>query len=284
MSLPSDSSRGFGDRLAERMAATAPLCVGIDPSLSLLQRWGLPDSPLGVRSFSLAVVDAVADVAAVVKPQSAFFERLGSGGVAVLEDVCRVAKERGLLVLLDAKRGDIGSTCEAYAQAYLSDNSPFALDAMTISPYLGVKALRPLIDVARGAGKGVFVVARSSNPEGIDIQDATTSGVRVVDHVLAEVAAMNRETPGDRAGAVGVVFGATGPTEDHDLAAMGGPILAPGLGAQGASVDDIAARFGGLAGRVLPTASRSVLSEGPSPDALHEAAAGLAASCRQVLA
>lgn len=282
---PSAPDRGFGDRLAVALRESAPLCVGIDPSAQLLSRWGLADDAGGLAAFGRAVLDAVEGLVAVVKPQTAFFERRGSAGIAVLEELCRDAQSRGLMVLLDAKRGDIGSTSEAYAQAYLSSDSPIAIDAMTATPYLGVASLNPMFQAAQASGRGVFVVARSSNPEGVHIQDARVgdSGVDVVGHVLAEVGRANAEAPGVSLGSIGVVFGATCETENYDLKAFGGPILAPGLGAQGATVDDIAARFAGYADRVLPTASRGVLGAGPDVAAMRAATTALAADCRKAL-
>ncbi len=272
----------FGDRLSRALVDRAPLCVGIDPSAQLLAKWNLPDDASGVAAFGSAVLDAVEGLVAVVKPQSAFFERHGSAGIAVLERLCADANARGLLVLLDAKRGDIGSTTQAYAEAYLGARSPLLIDAMTVTPYLGVGALAPMFEVAAGSGRGLFVVARSSNPEGAPIQDArVVGGADVVGHVLGEVARVNAVAAG--LGSVGVVFGATCETEGYDLRGFGGPILAPGLGAQGATVDDIARRFAGCADRVLPAASRAVLSAGPDIGAMRAAADDLAAACREAL-
>lgn len=276
----------FGERLARALVERAPLCVGIDPSAALLAAWGLPDDASGLAAFGAAALDAVDGLVGVVKPQSAFFERHGSAGVAALERLCADASARGLLVLLDVKRGDIGSTSAAYAQAYLAADSPFAVDAITAAPYLGVGALQPLFDAAHRSGRGVFVLARTSNPEGAPIQDARVggSGTDVVAHVLAEVGKVNRASAnGTELGSIGVVFGATCPADGYDLAAMGGAVLAPGLGAQGATVDDIAARFASCRDRVLPTASRSVLSAGPDIDAMRSATAALAEQCRKAL-
>lgn len=272
----------FGQRLSRAIGERAPLCVGVDPSAQLLAKWGLPDDASGLAAFGAAVLDAIDGLAAVVKPQSAFFERHGSAGVAALERLCGDAQARGLLVLFDGKRGDIGSTSQAYAEAYLSEGSPLRIDAMTVTPYLGVGALAPMFDVAAANGRGLFVVARSSNPEGVPIQDARVDGgVDVVGHVLGEVARANAGADG--LGSVGVVFGATCETSGYDLRGFGGPILAPGLGAQGATVDDIARRFAGCADRVLPAVSRSVLSAGPDVAAMRAVAAELATACRKAL-
>lgn len=276
---------GFGDRLSAAMRTTAPLCVGIDPSPQLLQRWGLSDDVHGLAAFGAGVLEAVEGLVAVVKPQSAFFERFGSAGVATLEELCHDAQRRGLLVLLDAKRGDIGSTCDAYAQAYLTAGSPIAIDAVTATPYLGVAALAPLVEAGYASGRGVFVVARSSNPEGSTLQTARVKGSEqdVVGHVLEQVGEMNASHPDAGLGSVGIVFGATCDTSAYDLAAFGGAILAPGLGAQGATVDDIAERFGKYRDRVLPTASRSVLGTGPDVASMRNATTELANACREAL-
>lgn len=272
----------FGKRLSQALAQRAPLCVGVDPSAQLLAKWGLSDDASGLAPFGAAVLDAVEGLVAVVKPQSAFFERHGSAGIAALERLCDDAQARGLLVLLDAKRGDIGTTSQAYAEAYLSERSPLRIDAMTVTPYLGVGALAPMFEVAAASGRGLFVVARSSNPEGAPIQDARVEGgLDVVGHVLGEVARANAGADG--LGSIGVVFGATCETSGYDLRGFGGPILAPGLGAQGATVDDIARRFAGYADRVLPAVSRAVLSAGPDVTSMRAAAAELATACREAL-
>ena len=269
----------FGARLAAARAARGPLCVGIDPSAALLGAWGLPDDATGLASFCRIAVDALAGAVAVLKPQSAFFERHGSAGIAVLEQTVAAARAAGALVLLDVKRGDIGSTAAAYAAAYLDPSSPLAADALTVSPYLGVGALRPFFDAAAATGGGVFVVALSSNPEGAAVQRARgADGVSVGAAVLAAVAAENAGA--EPLGSVGAVVGATlggpaggGPAggDPVDLA-VNGPLLAPGIGAQGATAADLRRVFGDAAGLVLPSVSRSVLEAGPDPAALLAAA------------
>jgi orotidine-5'-phosphate decarboxylase len=279
----------FGERLADAVSARGPLCVGIDPHVPLLERWGLPDSPEGLARFTDAVVDALAGSVAVLKPQMAFYERHGSRGLAVLEDAVARARAAGALVLLDAKRGDIGSTMDAYAD-YLRPDHPLAVDALTVSPYLGPGSLQPAVDTARLHGRGLFVLARTSNPDAGTLQHAlvgdrsvaqvvvdTVRGWNtpewVVGDPLPDVAAMrdlaDRWGPGT--GSFGVVVGATLTELDVDLDGMGGPVLAPGLGAQGGSVADLRRLFG--AGRaVVPTVSRDVLTAGPDAAALRAAA------------
>ena len=264
----------FGSRLGAAMAARGPLCVGIDPHPSLLSAWGLKDDVDGLRAFSLTVLDAVASLAAAVKPQVALYERHGSAGMAVLEEVLALARDESVLTIADAKRGDIGSTMAAYADAWLRDGSPLAADSVTLSPYLGFESLRPALDLAAETGRGVFVLALTSNPEGASVQHV--GGADSVARRIAQAASgENRRYPGEL-GSVGLVVGATVGSAladlDVDLAAMRGPILAPGLGAQGATPAHLRATFGDAYGQVLGTSSREILSAGPRRQALRDAA------------
>jgi len=263
----------FGDRVAAAVARTGPLCAGIDPSSELLEAWGLPDSAEGLRSFCATCVEAFAGVVGVVKPQVAFFERHGSAGLVELERLVAEAADAGLIVIADAKRGDIDSTAAAYADAWLGGASPLAADAVTVHPYLGLGALAPLVQLASANGKGVIVVVRSSNPEGRDLQQAVTAGGSAVeDMLLAEIAQLNR-SPEVLAGTVGAVVGATLEPSVFALSQLGGVILAPGLGAQGAGPADVAARFAGCRpGTVLPSSSRGLLNQGPDAVALRDGA------------
>jgi orotidine-5'-phosphate decarboxylase len=285
----------FGRRLADAVAARGPLCVGIDPHVPLLERWGLPDSPEGLARFTDAVVDALAGQVAILKPQLAFYERHGSRGLAVLEEAVAGARAGGALVLLDAKRGDIGSTMDAYAD-YLRPGHPLAVDAMTVSPFLGPGSLQPAVDTARLCGGGLFVLARTSNPDAGTLQHALAGGSpgrpRSVAQVVVDTV-RGWNTPGwvvgdplpgvgsirdvagrfgPGTGSFGVVVGATLPECDVDLDGLGGPVLAPGLGAQGGSVADLRRLFGSDRA-VVPTVSRDVLVAGPEPAALRAAAA-----------
>ncbi|TMR20729.1 orotidine-5'-phosphate decarboxylase [Nonomuraea turkmeniaca] len=270
----------FGERLSRSIGKYGPLCVGIDPSPRLLADWGLP-----LRDFSFTVLEAARGVAGIVKPQIAFFERYGGRGLLVLEELCTAAIEQGFVVILDAKRGDIGSTNEAYASAYLSTDSPFAIDAITLSPYLGVTSMLPLLDAADQSGRGVFVLARTSNPGGEDVQCATSAtGQTVAQDLLDAMSRRNAEAARRGVlGSAGVVFGATVPTDGHDLRAMNGPILAPGLGAQGATPADLAKRFAGCGDRVVVTVSRAVLEAGPDPASLAKRIRLLSDECREAL-
>lgn len=260
----------FGSRLRSAMDGRGRLCVGIDPHPALLDAWGMTDSAVGLERFAMTAVEAVAGSVAVVKPQSAFFERHGSKGIAVLEKVVAGCRERGALVLLDVKRGDIGSTAQAYADAYLDRTSPLSVDAVTVSPYLGFGSLDPFIETARHHDAGVFVLALTSNREGPQFQHAVCAdGRTVAGTVLDEVRARNAGA--DDLGSVGVVVGATIGETDEDLD-VGGPLLVPGIGAQGGTVSDVRRIFGAAARNVLPSSSREVLGAGPDKQSLHEAA------------
>ncbi|MCF7549119.1 orotidine-5'-phosphate decarboxylase [Pseudonocardia sp. WMMC193] len=259
----------FGERLTAAVARFGPLCAGIDPHPALLAEWGLVDDASGLAAFCDAAVSALAGQVAAVKPQSAFFERHGSRGIAVLEDVLAGLAGTGTLTVLDVKRGDIGSTMDGYADAYLGVGAAMAADSITVSPYLGFGSLDPAFRAAEEAGRGVFVLARTSNPEGGSVQLAPVDGGTVAQSMVDGAAARNADAA--PLGGVGVVVGAT---HDHglDLGGLNGAVLAPGLGAQGATPADLAERFGGLNGVLLPAASRSILKAGPTVPALRAAA------------
>jgi len=270
------------DRLARR---TGPLCVGIDPSSSLLNVWDLPDDAEGARTFGLRVVDAASETVAVVKPQAAYFERFGWSGFRAMQDVCSAAQAAGLLVILDAKRGDIGDTSGAYAQGYLGPApAAFPIDALTAVPYLGVTALRPMFDAARASGRVVFVVVRSSNAEGFLIQTATSeSGRSVEGEVMVELARFNA-SDSEEVGAAGAVFAAnTARPPPAPLDEMKGLFLVPGLGHQGGTVDQVAQVFADCPRRVIPSVSRGVLVRGPDVKALRAAIARQAGELRAAL-
>jgi orotidine-5'-phosphate decarboxylase len=272
----------FGSRLTRILAERGPLCVGIDPHAGLLGRWGLPDDADGCARFSDAVVDALADRVAVFKPQSAFYERFGSRGIAVLESTIRQLRAAGALVLLDVKRGDIGSTVAAYASAYLDPASPLCADAITASPYLGVGSLGPMFDAAAAHGGGVFVLAFTSNPEGPLFQRAVTADGRPVGQaVIDEISLLNG---GVRPlGSLGVVVGATVVGGSVELSKLGGPILVPGMGTQGGGPETLRALVGGAPAGVLPSYSREVLGAGPSASRLRDAADRALAACAAAL-
>ncbi|NLA09917.1 MAG: orotidine-5'-phosphate decarboxylase [Microbacteriaceae bacterium] len=257
----------FANRLTGAFGAHGQLCVGIDPHEHLLGQWGLDASAAGVREFGLRVVDACAGSVGIVKPQVSFFERHGSAGFAALEDVMAAARAAGLLVIADAKRGDIGTTMDAYARAWLTPGSPLEADALTVSPYLGVGSLRDTFQLAHQHGKGIFVLAATSNPEGAALQRAVPAGAPTVARAVAdEVSAWNLATTGEGLGSIGLVVGAT-----IDRRAAGlpealtppAPILAPGFGAQGARLTELATLFGADSPQVIASESRGVLGAGP---------------------
>ncbi len=329
--------RSFGWRLQEAVATRGPLCVGIDPHPGLLRAWGLDDDVRGLRRFSMTCVEAFAGSVSLVKPQSALYERFGARGVLVLEETLEALRQSGTLSLIDVKRGDIGSTMEAYAQAYLGEDSPLRADAMTASPYLGYESLRPALDLAMACGRGVFVLTLTSNPEGRQVQHAIREGVSVAASMVAGVRADNERairwygdddaadgppglsgrgrvedgqagsadlsqsgslacSPEPREGVpddvvpwgpVGMVVGATVGAAiadlELDLIGANAPLLAPGLGAQGAAVDDVRRSFGPAMARVIAASSRDVLNAGPASIRLRARAVEVADGLRDTL-
>ncbi|RWA17315.1 orotidine-5'-phosphate decarboxylase [Mycolicibacterium brumae] len=287
----------FGQRLSAAIAERGPLCLGIDPHPELLARWGLGVDADGLAAFASTCVRAFAGFA-IVKPQVAFFEAYGAAGFAVLEQTIAGLSESGVLVLADAKRGDIGSTMAAYAQAWAGDG-PLASDAVTASPYLGFGSLTPLLDLAAERGRGVFVLAATSNPEGASVQrQRLPDGRTLAQAMVDEAAAVNRASAsgagasglgasglgasglgasgsgvlGPRVlGSVGVVVGAT-LADPPDVSALGGPVLVPGVGAQGGRPEDLAGLGGARPGQLLPAVSREVLRAGPAVADLRAAA------------
>jgi len=280
-------AEGFGDRLVRRIAATSPLCVGLDPSAGLLSAWGLDDSPSGIATMAETVIEAVALVAAAIKPQVAYFERHGSAGLAVLEEVLERGRAAGLLMIADAKRGDIDATMAAYGEAWLADTSPLAADALTVTAYLGIGAMSDVMALASSTGRGVFCVVASSNPEGRALQEAQTAHGSSVEAMLltqlAEANALERDR-GAGLGPFGAVVGATRTAGSLDLSGLSGPYLVPGVGAQGATPSDVGALFKDVPRRsVLVNASRSILATGPDREALRAAAESLAGELAEAL-
>ncbi|OSC40848.1 orotidine-5'-phosphate decarboxylase [Mycobacterium decipiens] len=259
---------GFGARLADAKSRRGPLCLGIDPHPELLRAWDLPATADGLGTFCDICVAAYAGFA-VVKPQVAFFEAYGAAGFAVLEKTIGALRAAGVLVLADVKRGDIGSTMAAYAAAWVGD-SPLAADAVTASPYLGFGSLRPLLEVALGHDRGVFVLAATSNPEGSTVQRADANG-RTVAQLIVDHAAAANVTAGPGPGSIGVVVGAT-VVQPPDVSALGGPVLVPGVGAQGGRAEALAGLGGATRGQLLPAVSREVLRAGPGVPQLRAAA------------
>ncbi len=279
----------FGCRLRAAMDAHGPLCAGIDPHRALVRSWGLDYDLAGVERFALTCVEAFAGRVAAVKPQSAFFEVFGSPGVALLERVIADLRAADTLVVLDVKRGDIGTTMDAYAEAFLGPDAPQPPDAITLSPYLGYGSLRPAIELAQATGRGVFVLALTSNPEGLAVQHAVRGGRSVAGHVVDGVTADNAPAAGrGQLGSVGMVVGATvGDAVARlglDLAAANAPLLAPGVGAQGGTAAGLREVFGAALPQVLAASSREVLGAGPDVRSLADQAQRSAAELRDALA
>ena len=262
----------FGARLVAAGDTYGRLCVGIDPHAKLLADWGLPDDAKGLREFSLRCVEAFAGHVGLIKPQVAFFERYGSAGFAVLEEIIAGVKGSGSLIVADAKRGDIGTTMEGYAHAWLDDSSPLCCDAVTLTPYLGVGSLAPAIEMAGRTQRGVFIMAANSNPEAEDFQSQLLgeSNITVAQHMVDECSQYNRTEAGN-IGHVGVVVGAT-VKKPPQLDGLNAPILMPGIGAQGATMDDVARIAGDNLHLVFPNVSRSVLASGPDVSDLRKQA------------
>lgn len=260
-------TQGFGERARAALAARGPLCVGIDPHAALLDAWGLQQNAEGVRVFGLTVVEAAAGRVAAVKPQVSFFERFGSAGIAALEQVAAAARAAGLLLIADAKRGDIGTTMDAYAEAWFTPGSPLECDALTVNPYLGVGVLAGTFDLAARHGKGTFVLATTSNPDAADIQRSTDAEGRTVSAAVIEAVSRRNaaETVDGEWGSHGFVIGATVNWDDAGIRPFSppAPILAPGFGAQGAGPADLAVRYGAHAAQAFASESRSILSAGP---------------------
>lgn len=260
---------GFGVRLTNAKAQRGPLCLGIDPHPDLLRAWDLPTTVDGLAAFCDTCVEAFAGFA-VVKPQVAYFEAYGAAGYAELERTIAALRSAGVLVLADAKRGDIGTTMAAYAAAWAGD-SPLSADAVTASPYLGFGSLRPLLEAAAANDRGVFVLAATSNPEGATVQHAVFDGRTVAQQVVDQAAVVNRASASYGPGYVGVVVGAT-VFGAPDVSALGGPVLVPGVGVQGGRPEALAGLGGAAPGQLLPAVSREVLRAGPSVAALRAAA------------
>jgi orotidine-5'-phosphate decarboxylase len=278
------ATQPFAVRFAAARARYGPLVLGADPSGPLLERWGLGDSPDGLESFIDIVLKATAGSVGLIKPQSACYERHGWRGIRALTRLVADSREQGLLVILDVKRGDVGSTNEAYAQAYLGKGAPLKADAITVHPYLGLAAMGAFVDRAHQADSCLLIVTRSSNPEGRAVQAARDDdGCTVEERLLSDIAALNAALAPGQIGPVGAVIGPAPTDPPLDLASANALFLAPGVGAQGATPADVARTFAACQERVMPSASRSLLAAGPRPGALRDAAAALNDEFRALL-
>jgi orotidine-5'-phosphate decarboxylase len=276
----------FAERFAVTRGRYGPLVWGLDPSSALLEGWGLGDNADGLDRFADIILAAAPGTVGLVKPQSAFYERHGWRGIRTLQRLISGARGAGLLVILDIKRGDVGSTNDAYAEAYLGKGARLAADAITVHPYLGLEAMGTYVSRAAESGSCLLVVTRSSNPEGRAIQAALVGGRprSVEQDLLGEIGRINLRLAPDGIGPVGAVVGPTHMEPELDLAAARCLFLAPGVGAQGATAADVARVFAACPDRVMPSASRSLLSAGPDVSRLRDAAAAMAAEFRTVLA
>jgi orotidine-5'-phosphate decarboxylase len=274
----------FARRFAAIRAAQGPLTFGLDPSADLLAAWGLGDTADGLDRFADIVLEAATGPVGLVKPQSAFYERHGWRGVRTLQRLITGARTAGLLVILDIKRGDVGSTNDAYAEAYLGKGAPLAADAITVHPYLGLGAMGTFVSRAEESGSCLLVVTRSSNPEGRSLQAARThQGSTVEQDLLLQIGALNAQLAPGEIGPVGAVIGPTHMQPVLDLAAANCLFLAPGIGAQGATPADVATVFAACPDRVMPSASRSLLLAGPDVSRLRDKIAALASEFRAAL-
>ena len=249
----------FADRFIAATRAHGPLCVGIDPHAGRIPDLFGGDTPEGLEKWGIAVVKAAAGRAGIVKPQAGLFERHGWQGMRALASVSAAAKDHGLIVLMDAKRGDIGSTAEGYAAAYLSPDSPFACDALTVNPYMGLDTLEPHVRAAETSGKGVIVLARTSNPGSADYQAKDLAGAPLYARVVESLAPMIARLKGETGwSGLMLVTGATGPDEARALRALAPEalFLVPGYGAQGAGAADA------MAGFVMPQTGSNRLEGG----------------------
>nr|WP_298718322.1 orotidine-5'-phosphate decarboxylase [uncultured Steroidobacter sp.] len=274
----------FAARLHQKIVEHSPLCVGIDPSAALLKSCNLPNTPEGAFEFGKRVLEAADFGISLLKPQSAFFERFGSEGLKAVEELTRLARSREVLVLLDGKRGDIDTTGAAYAEGYFSSTTTLRVDAVTTHVYLGLAALDPFLDIAARAEGGVFVVVRSSNPEGRELQTARLgSGETVAQNLCREITLRNRQQ-GEGLQYIGAVVGATCDDAAETVDALPQSyILAPGVGAQGATIQDVLKRMPGARGRVLPNVSRAILANGGSVSDIRTTIRTLQAQARELL-
>ena len=276
----------FADALTERVKTTSPVCVGLDPQRSRLPE-GISKDPKGVQEFCTSMIDAVASIASCVKPQMAFFEVLGWEGMKVFWEVCLHAKHRGLIVIADGKRNDIGNTCEAYADAYLSAESP--VDAITVTPYLGSDGIKPFMERCARNDKGIFVLVKTSNPSSGELQDLPVGDEVVHEHLAQLVESWGTTCLGKNSlSCVGAVVGATYPEELKYLRALMShiPFLIPGYGAQGGTAADVKYGFIGDGTGAIINASRSIIYASGGKDwkeAAAKAAKDMAEELRSLL-
>lgn len=262
----------YHEKLQNAFLQFSPLCLGVDPSAELMKSWELPCNKDGLRIFCDTILEASADSVGILKPQSAFFEQFGPDGAYELQRFIHQAKKLDKMIILDCKRGDIGSTMQAYIRSYIAPDSPFPVDAITVHPFLGFDAIAGAMELADTNNAGIFVVLRSSNLEAELMQKAKLEdGRTIADCLLDQIVGFNARS-GTPLGPVGAVIGATLGEEASRLSEKlyNGPILAPGLGAQGATVDDVNRIFANVKSRVIPSSSRGILKYGPNTEAMKK--------------
>lgn len=273
------SATPFADRFETVAAARSPLCVGIDPAPETLKLWDLPYSAEGVRVFGLEMVEALGERIGIFKPQVAFFERFGWQGMKACAEVMAHIRSAGALAVADVKRMDIGHTLAAYAAAWIGDDAGIPVDAITLGAYMGAGSLKPAVERANAYGAGLFVVVRSSNPDGLVLQNARQEDGRTVADALADdLSAFNAPNLNRLGlGPCGAVVGATLDDAGEVLERLSSSlILAPGIGAQGATMADVRSRFGRAAARrTLPSVSRQIAHAGPARAAIRDTVARL---------
>jgi orotidine-5'-phosphate decarboxylase len=278
----------MADSFAARFGAVrsqyGPLAWGLDPSGAILESWEMGDNPYGLDRFAEIALEAAVGRVGLLKLQAAFYERHGWQGFRTLQRLVTDAQSAGLLVIVDAKRGDVGTTNDAYAEAFLGADAPLGADALTVHPYLGLGAMGTFISRAHEAGSCLLVVTRSSNPEGRVVQCAATASGRSVEaDLLLAIGDLNARLAPGAIGPIGAVVGPTHVVPELDLEAANGILLAPGVGMQGATPADVAEVFAACPDRVIPSASRSLLAQGPDIAQLSDAVGELAGDFSQRL-
>ncbi|MFV9875945.1 MAG: orotidine-5'-phosphate decarboxylase [Rickettsiales endosymbiont of Dermacentor nuttalli] len=260
-------SKCFTEKFVALSKQRGTFCLGIDPTPNLLLTWGVGDNIQGLKLMCNTIIEAAGDNLAMVKPQAAYFERFGPEGIQVLCELVEKFHEQETLVLLDAKRGDINSTSLAYAEAYLGQDSIYKFDAITLSAYLGFDALLSTFKYAHKVSAGIFLVIKSSNPEGSIIQNALieyqNTHISVANYLATKTSDFNQVYLHQGLGPIGAVVGAT-LTDIKDLLSKlkSSLILMPGIGFQGATIEDLSINCDGHTNRIIPIAAREVLSEG----------------------
>jgi orotidine-5'-phosphate decarboxylase len=263
-----DKNKNFSQKFLKLAKTRSPFCLGIDPTEELIKDWGLNFDITGLKKMCEIIIEAAADNLALVKPQSAYFERFGPNGMAILQNLVEEFHKKETLVLLDAKKADIGSTTLSYAKAYLGKESPYNFDAITATAYMGFEALMPMLEYAKEQNCGVFIVVRSSNIDGSLIQQALiTKNTAIANYLAQKINDFNHQISNQIIGPIGVVMGATLASEDikTTISKLNNClILTPGIGHQGATFEDLKTNYQPVLKNLIPTSSRAVLSKGPN--------------------